>query len=305
MTYAMTAEPTTMRASRSERIPAVLNLKIASAIGIAHLYIFIFLPLYLLPVSAWWGLTLIPFFFMHSAQWGLIHEAIHKNLHPDRTVNEYAGRALSILMGVSYHVLSYGHLMHHKLNRDWETEIIAKRDWRATTMYYVTLLGGLYIKEIVGGLLLALFPPRLTLPETGWSFLRDPQARQTCRRYFFEKGNVKPLRYDVALATALHIMALYFYGAHALLFAAFLLSRAWMISFMDNIYHYGTTHDEVGKDLALSPWASGLLLHSNYHRVHHTNPSLPWTALPDASNGFDGRFLEHGLQQFNGPILQA
>ena len=63
-------------------IPIKINLALTVMLALAHVYILFFLPFILLPLSYYYALTLIPFCFMHSTQWGLIHEGIHKHLHP-------------------------------------------------------------------------------------------------------------------------------------------------------------------------------------------------------------------------------
>jgi sterol desaturase/sphingolipid hydroxylase (fatty acid hydroxylase superfamily) len=46
-------------------------------------------------------------------------------------------------------------------------------------------------------------------------------------------------------------------------------------------------------------------LHFNYHRVHHHDPRLPWTALPGAfrrsDETFDASLLAAAIVQFRGP----
>ena len=130
-------------------IPYRLNFIITLGIILFHIYSFIILPVYLLPQSMLWALTLVPFIWVFVTHWGLIHEAIHKHLHANNKINEYEGRVLSILMGTSFHVLRFAHLMHHKLNRNWLTELAPKKSFSKTIDHYFQMLGGLYLSEVL------------------------------------------------------------------------------------------------------------------------------------------------------------
>ena len=84
--------------------------------------------------------------------------------------------------------------------------------------------------------------------------------------------------------------------------------RTFLISFMDNVYHYGTTLNITtsGHNLLLPRIFSTLLLNFNLHRVHHRNPSVPWVKLPEFfaqhSDRFDCNFLTAALHQLYGPV---
>lgn len=61
-----------------------------------------------------------------------------------------------------------------------------------------------------------------------------------------------------------------------------LLMRAFLISLMDNVYHYRTPLNVTasGHNLSAPGFLAFGLLNFNLHRVHHTNPSVPWAMLP-------------------------
>jgi fatty acid desaturase len=284
-----------------------LNIWIGGMIVLAHLYVLFLLPVFLLPLSPWYGLTVFPFFLMHSTQWGLIHDAIHKTLHPNPRWNEYAGRLLAVLLGVSFHVLRFGHLMHHKLNRDWQSEYVERKGPREVLDYYFTLLGGLYLTELLSSALMAILPKDWFLAYARRTVLvGHHDVYQAGVRFFYERRNINPLRFDMALVAILYTATFLLYGPAYPILIGFLFSRALMISFMDNLYHYGTEQQMSGKNLVLSPRLSRLLLHGNYHETHHRNPLVPWHQLPCVAATqhpqFDGSFLVHALMQFRGPI---
>jgi fatty acid desaturase len=290
--------------------PTTLNHRIALALVVYHVVVLLALPLWLLPQSLWWGVLVIaPFFWLHSAHWALIHEAIHKNMHEDSVQNEAWGRLLSVLLGASFHVLRFGHLTHHQLNRDWHSEYVEKRTFFNQIAYYTNLTVGLYLSEVIGSFLLALLPKRAFLALGRISFLRDyPEVARTGDRFFYQRENIRPLREDVATITLLYVAAFWVYGAFWKVLLAFLIVRAVVISVMDNIYHYATPADnsQASKELWLHPALARLILFSNHHETHHLNPRLPWTSLEAdnrmARRGYDGSLLAHCLVQFGGAM---
>jgi fatty acid desaturase len=285
------------------------NTAIFTTLVALHGLVLFGLPL-LLARSGWWALALVPMAWLSIVHWGLIHEAIHKLLFRSPRANELGGRALSILMGPSFHVLRFGHLMHHKLNRDWHAETVQEPTFVARAHYYFDLLFGLYLSEIVTGWLLALLPRRAFMRFARATFLKKYEDVAVAgERFFWTRGNIRPLRVDVLLSLALYGAAFALAGPQWPWIATFLAGRALVISFMDNIYHYATPLDnsKPGKELALPKLASILLLHGNYHETHHRNPDVPWAALPGIhraqGRGFDGAFGGHALMQFAVPVM--
>lgn len=285
------------------------NTTLIAALVALHLFVFIALPVWLMQ-SLWWSLLLLPLALLNIQHWGLIHEAIHKLLHPNAGLNEYGGRLLSILMGPSFHVLRFGHLMHHKLNRDWHSELVDRPTLGNRVYYYCNLLFGLYLGELITSVMFTFLPRKHFMRIARATFLKGyEEVAVAGERFFFERGNVRFVRRDMLLSLALVSVAFWHYDALWPVLAAFLFLRALVISFMDNVYHYATPADnsKAGKELIMPPLVSAALLHGNYHETHHLNPDVPWACLPDvhAQQGrdFDGAFLPHGLMQFSGPAV--
>ena len=113
---------------------------------------------------------------------------------------------------------------------------------------------------------------------------------------------------DGAATLALLALAFYGYGAHwPLLFLA-LLARGFLISFLDNVYHYETPVSDVftRKNLRLAAPLAKLLLNFNFHGIHHVNPAIPWLHLPRAfeaqAGRYSGGYFAAALRQLRGPI---
>lgn len=264
----------------------------------------------LLNLSVWYALLLLPLLMMSSLHWGLIHEGIHKNLLPDAEDNDRTSRLLGILMGASFHVLRFGHLMHHKLNRDWHSERIENSSLGARAYYYANLFFGLYLGEVITSLLFTLLPQKRFMQFARATFLKGyEEVAIAGERFFFQRGNVEHVRNDMMASLAIYGGAFWFYGAHWPVLLGFLFARAMVISFLDNIYHYATPADnsKAGKELVLPEFASLFLLRSNFHETHHLNPEVPWHALPQVhvqqGRCFDGPWMLHARLQLNGPVV--
>src|SRR5690606_29019808 len=126
------------------------------------------LPLLLLPIDTLWGLLLIPIAFMTNSFWALNHEAIHGNFHPRRRVNDLAGRSMSALLGSSFRVLRFAHLMHHRYNRfRLDRPVIYEPDEESPLMARMRslseLLWLLYLSAVVVPLLFLLPKPLVRL----------------------------------------------------------------------------------------------------------------------------------------------
>ena len=293
-------------------IPARANLMISAGIVLYHAFVLVALPLWLLPRNPAWGLVLLPLCWLNSTQWGLIHEGVHKLLLPNSRANETLSRLLSALLGASFHVLRFGHLTHHQLNRDWHSEYVQRRSLKAHFDYYWNLLVGLYVSEVASSLLLAVVPRATFVRLARTSFLKEyPQVAVTGERVFYERGAIRAVRQDALAVLLVYGAAFWLYGVHWPMLLGFLGLRALVISLMDNIYHYGTPRDNsrASKELSLPPLLAACILNNNYHETHHLNPLLPWSVLPVANReedrGFDGGLLAHGLVQFSGPLLHS
>lgn len=291
-------------------IPQTINSRLFATMMLLHTVILFLLPSVATPAPVWIG-TLALMAWLTIIHWALIHEAIHKLLFKHPRMNDIAGRILAIAMGTSFHVLRFGHLMHHQFNRHFQSEIIERPTFGAKFYYYCYLVFGLYLSELVTGLMFAFLPRRWFMRIARATFLKGHENVAVIgERFFYERGNIIPTRIDVYLGLVLYAAAFYLAGAAWVWLASFIALRAFVISFMDNIYHFDTPADnsKAAKELYLPPLLSAAILHGNLHETHHLNPNLPWTALPlqhaVQSRNYDGSFATHGWMQFAGPTAR-
>lgn len=290
-------------------IPKSLNMTAAGGLMLAIGFQLAVLPVWL-PEHPWIMAALIVLMIpLNTPFWSLIHEAIHRNMHPGRTANEAWGRMMSVMFGASFHVLRFGHMMHHQYNRDWESEIYSppQKKWIVALNHYFKMTCGIYLIEVLLSYLVALTPKRLT-QKIADTIFTDDHHRQAVRQMLQKPGNVARLRFDCAMIVLLYGGAFYLYGALWPLLLLLIAGRAFAISFMDNAYHYDTPPDNSvpAKELQVPPLVSRLILNFNYHMTHHKNAGLPWIALEKEhkakSRSFDGPLLPAMFAQFKGPI---
>jgi len=292
-------------------IPLTLNLCLASFHTAINLYQFLILPLWLLPGNPAWGWTLLPLAFLNNPYWSLIHEAIHDLFHPARKVNAFLGRLMAIFFGAPFRILRLSHLLHHKLNRlpvegTEYYDKTKKSKAAAAPGYYFQILLGLYLAEVLSALY--FFLPRSWLKSFKERFLAPQSVSGILMQNWLGVEALREIRFDGLLTLALLSISFYCYGEHWPLLLAVLAARGFLISFLDNVYHYETPVGDVfyARNLRLGGALERLLLHFNLHGIHHLNPAIPWIELPKAfraqAGKFEGGYFNAVLRQLRGPI---
>jgi fatty acid desaturase len=292
---------------------STLNFTLAAVHVAANIFQLFILPVYFLPRSLWWSVAIIPIAALNNPFWALIHEAIHDLFNSSARVNSAAGRLLAIFFGAPFHVLRLTHLSHHKFNRsplEKGTEIYDPKKIsrvKASFGYFFYILCGLYLLEVFSTLF--FFLPsgifrrvRRRLVDSGNT------QEQWLAKKFMDDRIVRAIRTDGLAICLIFGLSAYCYGEHWRLLVVGVAARMFLISFMDNVYHYGTRlHATVsGHNLRLPRILSMLVLNFNLHRVHHRNPTVPWTQLPtvfaERSEKFDRGFFSAAINQLYGPI---
>ena len=298
--------------SKKPAIRSGLNLTLFIGFVLLHL-----LVLYVLPISgtnqAWFpGISLLVLLaLITTPMWALAHEAIHSQLHPSKRFNQYAGRLLCIFFGSPFRLLRHGHLHHHRHSRMEEdrTEIYdAYKDSyiSAAIAFYPRLLGGLYLGEVLANFIFLLPRKVLFILLDKVHPAHNGPARARAEKELLEANALSELRQDALLIITVYGLAFYCYGILWWQLALVLCIRALLISLVDNSFHYHTPLNDhlYSVNLRLPNWASPLILNFNMHRTHHSHVSLPWHALPSATEykDEDPSFMGGILKQLGGPI---
>jgi fatty acid desaturase len=302
------------QATRYRRI----NLALLALMGAVTLGGLLGVPI-LVQSDARFGWLLLPAVLLTNFFWSLHHEAIHGNLHSSRRTNLLAGRCMAILLGSSFHVLRFAHLMHHRFNRSprdrpdvYDPSVSSKANARLG--FLGNLVIGVHLSELGAPLLCWL--PRLAIRRILALIYRghDPamiEIRRAAHRLFLDPAQLRLIRTDALLAIALLTAAFIAFGQNWPMLLAFLAGRGALISIFDNVYHFGTPVDRphYARNLALPRLLQLLFLNMNLHRVHHGRPFIPWWALPAQlradGDRCDAPMLHAALAQFTGPVALA
>lgn len=268
------------------------------------------------PVWLW---ALLPLCLIANGYWATLHEAIHGQLLVGAENNRRAGRILAILWGSSFRLLRFGHLMHHrfnrhKLDRPDSYDPATTGTGIARLRFFAEALGGLYVIEVLTPLLYLLprsLVVRLVRDLYGGDEIPMPRLRALAEQALAGPKGIAEIRRDAVLAGLLIALALVAWGPCWPAFAAFLLGRGLLVSFLDNVYHFHTPLDQVdyAYNLSLPRPLQLLFLNMNMHRVHHRRMHLPWWQLPRQFTSereyFDGSLLLGALRQLKGPAPVA
>ena len=298
-------------ASSGGGIPTALNCLLALCYIAMNVFQFVILPLWLLPSALGWAWALLPLALLTNPFWSLIHEAIHDLFHSNRTVNGFFGRLLAILYGAPFRVLRLSHLMHHKLNRMpvegteyYDRATSTKR--AAAPGYFFQIFLGLYLIEVASPLYFIL--PGKVLARFRERYLPEQSVSSLLMQNWLGRKSLRQIRLDGMLTVSWLSLSFYFYGQYWFLLLALLLARGFLISFLDNVYHYETPVSDVfyAKNLRLPVALAKLLLNFNLHGMHHINPAISWINLPSAfalqGGKFQGGYFSAALRQLHGPI---
>ena len=262
-------------------------------------------------------LMLIPIALLTNSFWSVIHESFHHSLSPDRDENERMGRALCWFYGAPWRLLRFGHLAHHRFNRS----VIDRPDIfdpgtaspaRARLGYYLRLLGGLYLLELAAAVVF-LLPQKLIAAFIRYRYPntdRDlpPAFISSLDHALLNPHSLLEIRFDAVIALALLLQSAWLYGSYLWALLLFLTIRGALISFADNLPHYGTSLYDAhfGRNLETYGFVSRLLLHFNLHGIHHQFPALPWSELPrhfgESGRPYDAQLWQAAMAQLRGPI---
>lgn len=281
-------------------------------VGLQLLQLFV-MPLWLLPLDPAWGWLLLLPVLLTNTWWALIHEAIHGGLTGNKAANRAWGRTHGVLLGASFDVLRWGHLLHHALSRSKRerSEVyVPGRDNRLafTLDYFFHLLGGLYLVEVMGSLVFLL--PRPWIMALSKRLSSDRNMVAALADKLMEPATLRAVRLDSGLILLIFGLSAYVYGPHVWMLVLAVAARAFLISFMDNVFHYATPLDgtRFARNLSLPVWAERLLLNFTLHGAHHLRPALAWWQLPayhcSQASGYQGELIPALLDQLHGPIAE-
>jgi fatty acid desaturase len=300
-----------------------LNFALCCIHLVLNLFVLFGFPYLLLPDPGGAILIVVAISCTSNGLFTVLHEAIHRSLAPVTrlplirlSTNDLLGRIVGIVFGSPFDFLSTGHVTHHRVNRTHEEHLdiydgsLSTAERRSFVKgYYFFLLGGLYAVELVVPLMFWL-PRRLVQPRLDKLFQADPMARQVLRRIFRSPAHLRAIRLDTCFIVTSIAASTALYGQYWWMLAIHFLIRAFLISFLDYLYHYGSPLGDRlhGYNLRLPRWLSPLILNFNYHGIHHRFPALPWRSLERVFVNerlvFDNDYLTQAVSQLRGPMTR-
>ncbi|MHA6264889.1 fatty acid desaturase family protein [Arenibacterium sp. CAU 1754] len=234
-------------------------------------------------------LAALVFSFFNNTMYALMHEAVHRHFHADARINEGAGRFIAAFFPTAFALQRVFHLAHHRNNRteherfDYyapgENVLLKRVQW-------YSILTGLYW----------LAPPTFaviyffTADLIRWRHLFGAKgawfAKQTSAQEFLEALDDVPIsrvRMDILIAVSVQAALIWALDLSllgwVLCYAAFGINWS-SLQYTDHAFS-PLDQEEGAWNLRVHPLVRGIFLNYHYHLVHHRDPSLCWTELPD------------------------
>src|SRR5262249_52722 len=109
--------PAVADGSGRQAIATAVNALLISIVVGGTLFQLFVMPFLLHAFATRAAVLLGPTTRLQPLHWGLIHEAIHSHLLPERRAEEFWARLLSILVWFSFDATRFCHLVHHRFSR--------------------------------------------------------------------------------------------------------------------------------------------------------------------------------------------
>lgn len=231
--------------------PSRWNPWLIALTGLAGLWQWFGLGLALRHWGATAAFTLLPVLLLTPMHWGLIHESIHGQLRLKPRDNERTGRLLSVLLGLPFEIMRFGHLLHHRFTRqpfdrpdistlaDSAPPLARLRAWFG---YQSRLLGGMWLAEIFAPVI-AWIPPR-RLPALAARALgtdgQDEDVRRRVVMFGSDPVRRRRIQRDFVMTLVALALAIWAYGPWWPVFVAAFAARGIWLSIADNLPHYAS-----------------------------------------------------------------
>ena len=283
-------------------IPARLNLAIVAVQLTATFAIFYAAA----HTRSGWGLLLLATLFgvVGNSIYSTIHEAEHRMLHPNATLNDWLGAILALFFPAPYHLLRQGHLCHHRANRSDDEAFDLYFDGDVPAVKWLKFYGiitGVYWWMVVASNFVVLFAPFL-LQRRFYEF----------DQHFAKFMDVLNPRYwrlmqiEAFAAITLHALIVWGLGIPLLNYAAVYFGFGFSWSAMQYVHHYGAERHVLSgaRNLWFLAPIDAMWLHHNWHLTHHKQPTAPWIYLPRLGREQDPKrefLVWHYLRMWRGP----
>lgn len=306
------------------KIPQKLNFSIFVLVVLVNLTVLL-IPLVTQNHAAIYSVLLLDILLLRltNMHWHIIHEGIHNILHSNPQKNDLMGRILAILLFTSFNMVRFGHLFHHRVNRQTDEIDVCpsekSKSWQGSLNYYFTILGGHYLIYIFA-MTFMFFLPRKKILHIGSTvfgnqFKHDAKLQQFCSNHLknhIEGRRLSRLRMDFLVSLSLLGAMVIIYHDFIMVLLSYFFIKAMLFSYFDNMPHYATEiygDINAARNSYLPKPLAVLFMNFNYHKLHHELPVVSWYDLPQrfqqSNADYDDHLIRDFFDQFKGRILRT
>ncbi|NSX53780.1 fatty acid desaturase family protein [Parasulfitobacter algicola] len=233
------------------------------------------------------GAALI-FSFLGNTMYALMHEAVHRHFHDNRTINENAGRIIAGFFPTAFALQRVFHLSHHKNSRTERErfDYYAPGEKRFVKfVQWYCILTGLYwillpLFSVIYFFTADLIKGRRLFGKSGEWF-----AKQTSAQEFLDSLDAVPVwraRLDIMIGLSVQLALIFLLdlslAGWAVCYAAFAVNWS-SLQYTDHAFS-DLDNREGAWNLKVNGLVRMVFLNYHHHLVHHRDPSIPWVALP-------------------------
>ena len=230
------------------------------------------------------ALAAFAFSFTNNTIFSLHHEAVHGSFHPERRINEAAGRLFAAFFPTIFSIQRISHFGHHARNRSDEELYdcyLPHQSWALKTYWIYCLLTGFYWAIIpFAGLLYVVCPWAF---RTRW-FIEGPARFWGFEPFVADIGRAPILPIWLEGVFSLSVQVLIVVLLDLNLFGWLACYWAFGLNWSSVQYtdHAGSPRDAIegAWNLRFWPITQAFFLNYNLHLVHHRDPTIPWRDLP-------------------------
>jgi fatty acid desaturase len=250
----------------------------------------------------------VAFGVLMNSVYAVIHEAEHRMLFANRSVNDAAGVVMALFFPAPFHLLRQGHLGHHMRNRsdDEAFDLYFPEEhpvWKRLQLYGI-LTGFYWLVAVLANVVVLVVP--FVLRRDHFSFDRPSAAFMDALNPRYNRI----IRLEAIAIIVLHAAIVWGLGISPLRYAVMYAGFGVSWSAMQYVHHFGTTRHvlEGARNLWIWDPLDRLWLHHNWHLTHHKHPTVPWIHLPAIGareNPKRGFLPWHYLRMWRGPRRAA
>lgn len=230
----------------------------------------------------------ILFSFFNNTMYALMHEAVHRHFHANSRLNEAAGRFIAGFFPTAFALQRVFHLAHHRNNRSEHERFdyyAPGENVQLKRLQWYSILTGLYWLALPTFAVIYFFTADLIR----WRHLFERRgawfAKQTSAQEFLDAldgVSLSRVRADIIIAVAVQAALIWLLdlslAGWAVCYAAFAFNWS-SLQYTDHAFS-PLDAEEGAWNLKVHPLVRGVFLNYHYHLVHHRDPSLCWTVLP-------------------------